>query len=156
MKLSRILAAAVVGISVSACGGGSASGPPPTACALLSRGALSAALGGSSYKRAGTGGTCVYTTPTTTLSVAMGPAEPTRGILEQGPRPGQTVSSGSGYIGMVTTYLQASTYGAQTGMQIVKGSTSVTLLLTNTAKHSGSLVSAVVELGRAAAMRLKS
>jgi hypothetical protein len=99
------------------------------------------------------GGKCVYGAGPDSLAVTADPVTATyrAGVARSGaPRPSRPVS-GPGYQGLVVVSVRAGPYGAQTQLRLVLGTTYVEMLLTETAKRTGSLVPATTGLAHAAA-----
>jgi hypothetical protein len=154
----RTAAAVVAGLGLTACGGGASKGLNP--CGVVTQADVAAAFGAPGQPgrlvpagAAHPGGKCVYAGGKDTLAVTADPVTATyrAAITRAGaPKPSRPVS-GPGYAGLVVVSVPAGPYGAQAQLRLVLGSTYVEMLLTETAKRTGSLVPASTGLARAAA-----
>jgi hypothetical protein len=169
-RISRptVAVAVLAGLGLTACGGGGGGGGAAKGhatldpCAVVTPHDVSAAFGTpvAAGRRAPTGtehpgGKCVYGAGRDTLAVTADPvtAAYLAGVAQSGaPTPSRPVS-GPGYRGLVVVTVPAGPYGAQTQLRLVRGATYVEMLLTETAKRSGSLVPATTGLARAAVVR---
>lgn len=156
-------AAALLAAGMTACGGGGTSTAKRRAtldpCAVVTQHDVAAAFGvpvaagrrlpaGAAHP----GGKCVYGAGADTLAVTADPvtAAYRAGVTPAGAPTPSRPASGPGYRGLVVVSVPAGRYGAQAQLRLVLGATYVEMLLTETAKRTGSLVPATTGLARAA------
>jgi hypothetical protein len=168
MSGSAVAMAVLAGLALTACGSGRGGASRAEAratldpCAVVTQHDLAVAFGvpvaagrrlpaGAAHP----GGKCVYGSGADILAVTADPvtAAYRAGVTRAGaPTPSRPVS-GPGYRGLVVVSVRAGRYGAQAQLRLVLDATYVEMLLTETAKRTGSLVPATAGLARAAAAR---